>query len=225
MNKWHRWKTKDIYTQKKINDKNLFSFEYSKQISRPDYRLLNPFSRFSNNTVADFAGNSEIKPARTHSLNLSWTYNNKLVVSIGTVLLNDLISSILLRNSEGLLIQQYDNFNGTYYYLGGYYSFQPTKFWQIGVNARVSTIDIKPYGNLTLGKANINLYGSVNSDFTLPLNWKIGIGFDGSNLSSDQFYHHRGYGNLSTSISKEFKKPRLNLYVRANDRFICCYLI
>jgi hypothetical protein len=206
-----------LYIQKRVNAKNLVAINYSKQISRPDYSLLNPFSRFTNNTVANFVGNDQIKPARTHSLNLSWTYNNKLVFSSGVVMLNDLISSILLRNNDGLLFQQYDNFNGIYYYLGGYYTAQPTKFWQLSINTRLSTIDVKPYGNLPLGKANVNIYGNVSNDLSLPKNWKIGLGFDWSNFSSDKFYHHRGYSNLNAAITKEFKKPQLNLYIRAND--------
>jgi hypothetical protein len=208
-----------LYIQKQLNVKNLLALNYSKQISRPNYSLLNPFSRFTDNTVADFVGNSEIKPSQTHNLNLSWTYNNKLVISAGIIMLNDLISSILLKNSQGLLVQQYDNFNGNYYYFGSYYAFQPIKFWQISVNARLSTIDVKPYLNLPLGKANLNIYGSINNDFTLPKNWKIGIGFDGSNLTSDKFYHHRGYSNLSASIVKKIKKPQLDLYLSANDIF------
>lgn len=206
-----------LYVQKKINAKNIFAFSYSKQISRPDYNLLNPFSRFTDNTVANFLGNSQIKPARTHNLNLSWTYKNSMVFSAGAVVLNDLISSILLRNSDGSLFQQYDNFNGVYYYLGAYYSLQPAKFWQLSINSRLSTIDIQPYGNLPLGKTNINIYGSIGNDLLLPGGFKLGVGLDFSNLSSDQFYHHRGYSNLSASLNKEFKKPQLSLYVRGND--------
>ena len=75
-----------------------------------------------------------------------------------------------------------------------------------------------PTGNIAVeAKISIDETLFAEQAVTLPRNWKIGIGFDGSNQSIDQFYHHRGYGNLSTSISKEFKKPRLNLYVRAND--------
>lgn len=208
-----------LYIQKQFNDKNQLAINYTKQISRPDYGLLNPFSRFTDNTVANFIGNSEIKPTRTHSINLSWTYNNKLIFSAGIYLANDIISSILIKNSQGLLVQQYDNFNGTQYYLSGYYTMQPTKFWQLSASATLSKIDFKPYRDLPLGKANLTISGSINNDFTLLKNWKIGVGFDGSNLTSDQYYHHRGYGNLSAAIVKELKKPQLNLYLRATDIF------
>ncbi|RDC55371.1 hypothetical protein DU508_17515 [Pedobacter chinensis] len=206
-----------LFLQKKINAKNVIAFNYSKQISRPDYSLLNPFARFTDNTVANFVGNSQIRPARTHNLNFSWTYKSKLIFSAGLVILNDLISSILQKNGDGSLSQQYDNFNGVYYYVGAYYAMQPTKFWQVSFNGRLSTIDIQPYRNLPLGKANLNIYGNISNDLLLPKNFKIGIGLDFSNLSSDQFYHHRGYSNLSASLSKELKKPKLNIFLRGND--------
>jgi ferric enterobactin receptor len=212
-----------IYIQKKINEKNLFAFDYSKQISRPDYSLLNPFARFTNNTVADFIGNSKIRPSRTHGFNLSWTYNNKLVISLGSVILKDLISSILLRNEKGLLIQQYDNFNGFYHYLGAYYTFPPMKFWQVSINGRLSTIKLEQYGNLPLGKANINVYGNVSNDFTLGNHWKIGIGMDFTNRSSDQFYDHKGYKNVTASVIKTFNKPQLDLFLRGADIFKTTY--
>jgi len=212
-----------LYIQKKLNEKNALDISYSKQISRPDYNLLNPFSRFTDNTVANFVGNSEIKPSRTHNINLSWTYNNNLVFSAVAVVFNDLISSVLAQNGQGLLQQQYDNFNGAYYYLGGYYSLQPFSFWQLRINARLMTIDLKAYGNLPLSSSNINLYGNVNNDFTLPKNWKIGIGFSGSNVNSDQLYHHLGYSNMSATLVKEFKKQQLTLYIRGNDIFKSTY--
>ena len=206
-----------IYIQKKVNDKNVFAVNYSKQISRPDYTLLNPFSRFTDNTVADFVGNSEIKPARTHNLSLNWTYDNKLVLNAGTSLLNDLISSVFIQNDQGVLQQKYDNFNATFYYIYGYYSLKPLSFWQMSVNARLLTVDLKPYSNLPLGKANINIHANINNDFSLPKNWKIGVGFFATNMTSDQLYRHKGSSNLSASLIKEFKSPQLSLYVRGND--------
>ncbi|CAM4050063.1 Outer membrane receptor proteins, mostly Fe transport [Pedobacter westerhofensis] len=208
-----------LYIQKKINDRNALDINYSKQISRPDYSLLNPFSRFTDNTVANFVGNSDIKPAINHNINVSYTYNNKLVFNFGAVIFKDLISSVLAQNDQGLLQQQYDNFNGAYYYLGGYYSLNPLSFWQLRINGRLLTIDLKPYRDLPLSSSNINVYGNINNDFTFAKNWKIGIGFNGSNVNSDQLYHHLGYSNMSASLVKEFKKPQLILYIRGNDIF------
>lgn len=207
-----------VFLYKKLNDKNNFSFSYSTQLSRPDYELLNPFARLTDNTTVIFTGNDKIKPAKFHYLTLRWSHKNKLSLTLGANIQRDVISTFLLQQ-DNQLIRQYDNFDGAYYYLSANHNFKPFPFWNISLYAQASTIDVEMYNNVPLGSLTYNFYGSVVNDFVLPKDWVLSLGVEASSKRGDRYFVYRKYNNVNITVAKELKKPGVSFFIKASDIF------
>lgn len=207
-----------VFFYKKINDKNNLSFSYSSQLSRPDYELLNPFFRITDNTTVIFNGNDKIKPAKFHYFSIRWSHKNKFNVTMGANIQKDVISTFLLEQNKQL-VRQYDNFDGGYYFVSVNQNLQPFSFWNISLYAQVSTIDVSKYNNVPLGGLTFNVFGSIVNDFVLPKDWVLSLGVETSNHRGDRYFVYRKYNNLNLTVAKEFKRPGINMFVKASDIF------
>ncbi|MDF2516710.1 MAG: hypothetical protein K0R59_2006 [Sphingobacterium sp.] len=207
-----------LYLYKKINGENNLSFSYNTQLSRPDYELLNPFLRVTDNTTVIFNGNETIKPAIFHYLSLRWSHRKKFNFSMGVNLQKDVISTFLVEKNNQL-VRQYDNFDGAYYFLNANSNFQLFPFWSLTLFAQASTIDVKMYNDIPLGKRTINIFGSMTNDFVLPKSWVISLGIEASTKRGDRYFTYKGYNNVSLMIAKEIKKPGISVFVKASDIF------
>ncbi|MDB5087454.1 MAG: hypothetical protein JWR09_1448 [Mucilaginibacter sp.] len=72
----------------KKNSKNEFSLSYNRGITRPAYEEINPFLYYVD--PYDFrAGNPNLKPEYSNSIELSHTYNKTIITSLYTSIISD----------------------------------------------------------------------------------------------------------------------------------------
>eukprot|EP01037_Dinobryon_pediforme_P003755 gene3755-3801_t len=70
------------------DDKNEYTLDFSRGITRPGYEVLNPFLYYTD--LYDYrSGNPYLKPEFSNSLELSYTYNQSLVTTLYATVLTD----------------------------------------------------------------------------------------------------------------------------------------
>jgi len=206
----------DLLLQWFPNEKNSLVASYKKELMRPDYYQLNPYTRFSGNSSAEFRGNSSIKPQLDHTIDITWSNNRNISLSVGMQISKNLISTIMLKD-ESNYYEKYDNFNARSYYLSAYYSINPLKFWKIQFNGQALYIDVKAYADVPKSKlspaGNLNLINSVS----LGNNWNYELSGLYSSTIFDGYYQHFDYGNVNMALVKEWKKPGIIVSASISD--------
>lgn len=89
------------------NSNNSLSINYSRRITRPDFQSLNPF-RWYTNPYIYYTGSSTIQPSFNDNIELSYTYKNKLTISVYNQYTQNGYSSIA-RFSNGIYSNTMEN--------------------------------------------------------------------------------------------------------------------
>ncbi len=77
-----------------LNKSNQLTLSYSRRITRPNYRDLNPFIYFLD-SLSYRKGNPFLLPQFTHNIEVSHSFKNKLITTLNYNSTNDVISQIL----------------------------------------------------------------------------------------------------------------------------------
>lgn len=102
-----------FYSSYKLNDKNVISLSYGKRISRPAYLRLNPFRRYITQYFYT-VGNPYLKPSFSHNIELNYSNNRNLYLTLYTNIGKDQITSISIpHESTKLVIDTAQNFLNT----------------------------------------------------------------------------------------------------------------
>lgn len=214
---WFTW-FPSVLMQYAAGANNVWVLSYKKTFTRPDYYQLNPFERFTDNSVANFKGNAAIKPQIDHTVDLSWADNKTFNVTIGGQINKNFIGVIILKDANGNFYQQYDNADFKAFYATFNSSHNPFKFWKIMLSTNIQYFD----GNYTkVARANATPIIDFNfmQVFTLKNNWLIQTSNYLRNTFSDGFFEHKGYYNLSMAVQKKIIKPNLTCTLSALDIF------
>jgi Outer membrane protein beta-barrel family/CarboxypepD_reg-like domain/TonB-dependent Receptor Plug Domain len=98
-----------------INKNNQLSYSYSRRIERPDYGSLNPFINFLDPYTYQL-GNEYLKPQYTNSFELTHSFKQAFVTSIGYSVTNDFMTEVIKNAiNEPLIlekIKKYNNIDG-----------------------------------------------------------------------------------------------------------------
>lgn len=120
-----------FYVSYNANEKNNFSFNYGRRISRPLYYQLNPARTYISN-VNFIEGNPQLQPSFTHNFELSHVFNRKLVTTLFLSIENDgfgEIADIDPTTNEQFFTHQ--NFFTHYNYgISQFYTFDKVSWWE-----------------------------------------------------------------------------------------------
>jgi hypothetical protein len=78
----------------KADAKNTLTVAYGRRITRPNYQDLNPFTYFLD-TLSYRQGNIYLRPQYTHNIDLTHSYNGKLITTLNFNTTDDIISQIV----------------------------------------------------------------------------------------------------------------------------------
>ncbi|GAA0555832.1 outer membrane beta-barrel protein [Chitinophaga japonensis] len=88
-----------LFLSRKLSADNTLMFSYSKRIERPSYQDLNPF-RFYDDRYTFREGNPYLKPAYTHSFEMTYSWKNEVTVVARYGLTNDVIAEDLQQDDS-----------------------------------------------------------------------------------------------------------------------------
>jgi hypothetical protein len=214
---WFTW-FPSVLMQYAAGANNVWVISYKKTFTRPDYYQLNPFERFTDNSIANFKGNAAIKPQIDHTLDLSWTDNKTFNISIGGQINKNFIGVIILKDANGNFYQQFDNIDYKTVYASFNSSHDPFKFWKIVLSSGIQYFEGN-YPKIATAKASPIIDFNFMQVFTLKNNWLIQVNNYVKNTFSDGFFEHKGYYNLSMAVQKRLTKPNLTCTLSALDIF------
>lgn len=209
-----------VYTH---NDDNLFSLNYGRRISRPNYDFLNPFTiTFSPYSYAE--GNPFLQPAFTDNFELEYVYKNKWIASLYYSFTDDLFGQVTFldaeTNTQRIFPENYIKHNVVGFYQS--LNLKPLGWWKIATSSNVSynsTESKIPEILQELNGWNASLDVSndftLNSENTLFLNVYFYYVFNGvANLHTNT-----SYNQLDLSVKWLVLDERMTLSLHASDVF------
>jgi outer membrane receptor protein involved in Fe transport len=220
-----------------ISDKSSLSLNYSRRITRPRGRLINPFSNYSSN-INIFIGNPNLDPAMTNAIDFGYLKKwSKFLLNTSMytnrtsgVFLYVRVNSgeevngvpVIITTPINLAIEKRSGFEFNLNY-------SPYKWWRLNSNFNFFTIETK--GEFTYtdfnGKKNIQNFDQnssswsarLNSKVTLPnkIDWQTNMNYIGNqNTPQGKFI---GFFAMDIGFSKDIFKEKASISFNINDVF------
>ncbi|PVX44396.1 outer membrane receptor protein involved in Fe transport [Flavobacterium sp. 103] len=220
-----------------ISDQSNFTTSYSKRLTRPRGRFMNPAVNYSSN-VNIFQGNPDLDPSLTDKFDIGYikrwdkvTFNTsayfentKDVFSFVRSPTGDEVNGIPVIKSQPINLGKEQKF-GFEFTL----NYNPFKIWRI--NSNFNLYNVKTTGDHSYTDTNGNLivqnldnqantwFARVNSKLTLPykIDWQLNATYNGEQKTAqgknlDQF-------SMNTAFSKDLMKDKATLAFNISDIF------
>lgn len=157
-----------------FNEKNSLELNYSRRINRPSYDQLNPFKFYLDPTTYK-EGNPLLKPQTTHNFELTYTYNQRIISTLGFGRTTNNITGVIAPSDADPLITVQTDKNLSTVDVLGLFTVIPvdiTKWWT--VNNSVNFY----YGSYsgTVANTTLNNTGNFTYNFNSVNNIKMGKG-------------------------------------------------
>lgn len=209
-----------IFLQYMINDNHNVGISYTRRIRRPNYQILNPFEIALDN-YSYIAGNPYVKPSYNNSIELKYTFNQKLSTTLSWV-----------RNKKMALLEPkfdettnrygyvYNNFGSRTAYISMInYNDNLFKFWRLSLMGQLAYIENKSkdsssnFNNDGLSGAiwmnnSFQINSSLSAEVSLLMLPAMRIGY----TKSDKLNN-----NLSLGIRKSIISDKVTISLSAND--------
>jgi iron complex outermembrane recepter protein len=93
----------NVYITYALNQKNSLTLSYGRRITRPNYQDLNPFTYFLD-SLSYRQGNPYLLPQFTNNIELTHTFNGKIITTLNYNNTTDVISQIFKQNSQTKIV-------------------------------------------------------------------------------------------------------------------------
>lgn len=192
-----------------LNDKNNLEINFSRRITRPSYKQLNPFKFYLDPTTYQ-AGNPDLNPQTTMNYELTYSFGNKYFATLSYSKTSDNITDVLkpiTENGNILVVQTNENLkSASYLGLNLIASVKIAKWWDMNNSANFY------YGNYTgnISDTNIKNQGNFVFDLNSINSFKIGNGYS-AELSGN--YHAK------ETYAYMFLKPMWSVNIGAQKKF------
>lgn len=153
-----------------FNDKNSLELNFSRRITRPTYKQLNPFKFYLDLTTYQ-AGNPDLNPQTTMSYEMTYSFSNKYFATLSYSKTRNNITDVLkpvYENGNPVIVQAVENLaTVSYYGLNLIAPIRVTKWWDMNNSANfyygsytgnISDTAIKNQGNFTFDLNSINSF-------------------------------------------------------------------
>jgi outer membrane receptor protein involved in Fe transport len=200
------------------NDKNQFTFSYSRRVTRPDYDDLNPFIFFLDSLTYG-QGNPYLQPQFTHNFELGHTFKRFLTTTLNYTVTNDIITEMLKQNTaEKQTYQTKENFSSMKQLGISVMANVPVKKWY-SMNFYVNVFNnhyTGIYQNDPIDISFTSLVGNLTNTFTFGKGWSAELSGWFRTKAAEGLLISNPMGALNAAISKQVldKKGMLKLGVR-----------
>ncbi len=233
-----------IFITEVLNKNNQFSYSYSKRIERPDYESLNPFVDFLDPYTYKL-GNAYLRPQYTNNFEITHTYKDAFVTSVGYSVTNDMMMEVIKNavNVPEVLekIKKYNDIKGidaekiTFAFqenLAKYHNFNVnfsipipiTKWWTSQNNISVyynKFSGVLSNQNLSIERWAYNFYTSNQLKFSSRTNAEISMWYNSPN-NYGMIAGLRQYA-VNAGIQHQFWNKKGSLKLNVNDIFLTSF--
>lgn len=208
------------YVSYKANDHNQFSLNYSRRISRPGFRALDPF-RWYSNPYSYYAGNPSLLPSFNDNLEFNYIFRNKWSANLYYQRSTDNFDQITF--PDGIyMTSTYENYyNQDNYGINLNYTDTFFKMWESSLSASYSYSDTQiTRFNATVMNGSYFYYSSnntfrLNKEKTIYffLNYWQSLPSRGGNSTS------KSNASLNAGFKLSLMDKKLQMNVSVNDIF------
>jgi hypothetical protein len=204
-----------------FSESHKMGISYSRRIYRPDYDDLNPFLFFLDKYTYH-RGNPYLNPEYTNTAELSYTFKQKYIATVGYSVTKNIILEFLEADEVTKRTTSYDkNFERRY----GYYAtvtipVDPFKWWNItnNINVNYNSYQIKDT-SIQLATSIVSMNYQSTHTFTLPADWKLELnGYYNTPFIWGIFKGRANYA-IGVGVQKSLYNKRVVLKINANDIF------
>lgn len=211
-----------------LNKSNTFGLTYSRRIERPSYEDLNPFDFYLDRYTKQ-SGNPYLRPQYSNNIELTHTFKDFLITSIGYTHTKDMMTRILeaeVDKSTGdtsilrhkyLNVAKSDNFN-----LNISVPMPITKWWMSFTTVSVSYANYQTVVNNSAVKmASGGFFGRTQQTFTLSKNTAAEVTFFyvSPQVTNEGLFNMKSMSSLDLGVSQKVLKGKGSLKLNVTDVF------
>ncbi|WP_346318481.1 outer membrane beta-barrel protein [Chitinophaga sp. YIM B06452] len=205
----------------KFSDNHKLGITYNKRINRPGYGMLNPFMFFLDRYTF-FRGNAYLTPEYIHNTELTYTFKNKYIATLGYSRVNDVYDEFLILVPETKVTISTNKNLGRQnsYSLNLTLPFDPVKWWNTSNNLSAYYNEYRildSLGNFNTSQLSWN-FNSTNT-FTLPHDFKFELSgwYEAPNVYG--IWVSKSMWSVNCGVQKTVLKKKGTIKVNVNDIF------
>lgn len=218
-NKYGKW-FPSLYLTYKPNNKNIFTVSYSKRITRPDARSLNPTTIYLD-PYAYATGNPYLKPSFSNNFELGYVFNSKLSVTGYYQFSKDNFGQIVELQGANRSIKYLNNYDENSIGINATYSNTFLKRWDLYASVNYAYVESKGLINQVEGLSSNSLYYSINNTIHLNSNKTFSFLLNFWNFlphTKGNFKFENVY-NLSSGLRMSLFEKKLQVNMTIQDIF------
>lgn len=150
-------------------DKNVFSFSYSRRINRPSMSNLNPF-RWYENPYSYSSGNPLLTPAYINNWELGYTFNSKFSTSVYYLRMKNAFGHLSFIDGLSQVSNYLNYYNNNFWGLNASYTDTFFKFWETSISMNASLQNSSVFNIQAETQKGSAFSYSINNTFTLNKN-------------------------------------------------------
>lgn len=147
-------------------DKNVFSFSYSRRINRPSMGNLNPF-RWYSNPYSYSSGNPLLTPAYINNWELGYTFNSKFSASVYYLRMKNAFGQISYLDDLSQVSNYLNYYNNNFWGLNASYTDTFFKFWETSLSVNASLQNSTVFNVEAQVQKGSSFSYSINNTFSL----------------------------------------------------------
>ena len=198
---------------------NQWSFAYKRSIERFEFDVVNPFVRYLS-PYAYYRGNPDIRPEMEHSLDLSYSYKDALVISANCLYATGVLAEVFQKEGSSLGSSYSNLTHGIQYSLNLAYSCS----WLHGTWTSTTSLMglyARTIGVSGQGFTNAGFSACLESDHSLRLSrgWMAEVAASFTGPLAFGVYRFRSNADLDAGLSKTCCKGRGKFTISLADVF------
>lgn len=198
------------------DNKHSLVLNYSRNIFRAPFSLLNPF-RLPASEFLYIEGNPELQPVLFNNYSLALSLFNRYNLTLGITDTENAVGKVIEPDSQNpeILVQRMDNMESNKtYYLSANTSLKPFEWWQVNLNLYGRRNIVEIYDE----KRSMNTFqGSISNMFTLPKDIMLDCTFYYSSPFIDGSVKMEIDPQLYLSLRKQFLDKKLSAKLHVNN--------
>ncbi|SHH81846.1 Outer membrane receptor proteins, mostly Fe transport [Chryseobacterium oranimense] len=155
-------------------DKNVFSFSYSRRINRPSMSNLNPF-RWYSNPYSYSSGNPLLTPAYINNWELGYTFNSKFSASVYYLRMKNAFGQISYIDGLSQIGTYLNYYNNNFWGLNASYTDTFFRFWETSISMNASLQNSTVFNIQAETQKGSSFSYSISNTFTLNKNKTLAL--------------------------------------------------
>lgn len=210
-----------VFVQQKVSDKYQIVYNANRRITRPNYRLLNPFVYYIDPLTSE-TGNPNLKPQYSTNFEMNHIINGAYQLTLGYSVTEDAFMQVFIQDQEARTTTTFtDNFEQTKN--ANFRAIVPVeikKWWMTSNMLQVNYNQFQTQiGEDYLDVGQVSYMVRTQQNFTLPKGFKLELMamYLGPQIWGQGLIE--GFGWVDAGLTKSVMKDKLSISVNGTDLF------